>query len=796
MLKIKDNQVAPLIDRLTKLSMTSQDPSVPSTALRTIISNLPRPHASAVAAVLQSSHSITASTPPRSEASQAGIAAAINAVQKTLIPQLLILLKPDDPAGKGTSATLDSVDLLIEMVRCFGHILTGAEVERLQVSVMALLESDRTSGVVKKRAVTALALLCVYAPDELLSSFITHLIESFRVQGKRGNPTRLRLLVSVTGSLARGIPERFGPYLATLCPFILSVVDGKDLQDRELGDEPDMEMDEVRETALVALESFQSCCTEEMKQFTDDLLNAGAIFLKYDPNYADPGDDDETMGGVQGDSDDDGDFAGSDDDDDAFEDDGNFSDEDDISWKVRRCAAKLLSTLISTRAGDLIRGASEGGGPAYKRIAPLLVDRFHEREENVRLEILNTATVLIKKTGEVAEGVITAGARSKPISSMGPPPSKKRRGSDASMMDTDAPVQAPHEDSQGVKEALYQLVPRLSKSVGKLLNNKSITLPTKQSSVTLLSAVVSVLRGGFEDSLNIFIGALVDAARGGSSLASGGNVVAASAQGGSAATATSASVRIEVLRLFSKIFENHTLVSVSPFLGDAVPAISVAVNETSYRVSFEALGTVNTLARLLTTSESPGHGEHLIMLYKVVIKKVENADTDLEVREKAILTLSVLLSRTSGRPDTITVVARRHALNVLLERLKNETTRASAARAIDNIAVTASESDKIDVNWIQSVAIELGSQLRKSNRSLRAASLEAIKSIASNNALRNNLTIETKKELVAVLSPLLVAGDTQLLAVAISVLRLMIENPQIDEKRGQNSNQLLLGFDG
>jgi cullin-associated NEDD8-dissociated protein 1 len=780
-LKIKENQIGPLIDRLATLSMTSQDPSIPSTALRTIITNLPRPHTSpstnsASNAALQSGQTTSTATPARLEATQHAIQASAAAVQKTLIPKLMVLLKPDDEVGKGTGATLDSVDLLIETVRCFGSIMSGAEVERLQVAVMNLVQSERTSGVVKKRAVTALSLLCVYAPDELLSSFINHLIESFRAESKHTNPGRLRLLISVTGSLARGIPGRFGPYLKTLCPFILSVVDGKDLEDRELGDEPDMEMDEVRETALVALESFQSCCTEEMKPFTDDLINAGTAFLKYDPNYADPGDeDDEEMGGNQGD-DEDGEFGAASDDED-FEEDGDFSDDDDMSWKVRRCAAKLLSTVLSTRAGDLIRGSKEGGGIAYKKVAPLLVDRFHEREENVRLEILATATVLVKKTGEVAEGSIVSGPGMASVAGTMPPPPKKRRGSDASMMDIDVVPEPRVVDTQGVRDSLLNLVPRLSKSIGKLLHNKSITLPTKQASIILLNAIVSVLHGGLDGSLSIFIYPLIDAAKGGNALASGGNVVAASAPGGSAATATGTSVRIEVLRLFSKIFETHSLEAVGPYLDDAVPAICAAVNENAYKVSFEALGTVASITKLLTAPGAPAYPQLLDQLYQVVIKKVDNADTDLEVREKAIITLSTLLSRTSGQPAALSADARRRALNVLLERLRNETTRSSAARAIEIIAKTATVDDEIGQAWIQGVVAELGSQLRKANRALRAASLDALKSIASNEILRREMDVASKQELVAVVTPLLVVGDMQLLALAIAVLRLMVLNP-------------------
>ncbi|KAH8148486.1 uncharacterized protein LAJ45_07589 [Morchella importuna] len=759
-LKIRDAQIAPLIDRLTTLSMSSSDPSIPSTALRTIISSLPRP---------ATNNTLQAGTgsAQKQDPVQQTIVASVHAVQKTLLPKLLILLKPGNEVVKAGGATLDSIDLLIETLRCFGPILTGAEVERLQVAVMNLLESDRTTGVVKKRAVIALSLLCLYSPDELLSSFINHLIESFRAQDKHRNPTRLRLLVSVTGALARGIPARFGPYLKILCPFILSVVDGRDIQDRELGDEPEMEMDEVREAALVSLESFQSFCTSEMIRFTDDVLNAGMIYLKYDPNYADPGDEegDEEMGGTQqeGEDDEDDEFGGSDDEG-AFEDDGDFSDEDDISWKVRRCAAKLLSTVISTRAADLIKGKGEGGGKAYTDVAPLLVKRFHEREENVRLEVLATATVLVRKTGEVAEGTFVPSSASVAANvpgdmAMGPPP-KIRRGSDASMLDGASQLQVPvpSADEAGVKESLQALIPELSKSLSKLFKAKTTTLPTKQASITLLSSIVSILHGGLDGVLGFFIEPLVEAVRGGSTLSSTGNVVAATAGAGSAATATGSSLRVEVLKLVGKICENHSATVVGEFFDSLIPAIIVAVKESAYKISSEALGTIVAIVKLLTTQGAQSYALYLQGLYDVVLEKVQSSESDLEVREKAIVALGVVLARTSGEVELIGQDRRTRALDLLVERLRNETTRVTAVRAIEGIARNTKTAEDVNDEWVKIVVVEC----------------DALKSIAANEICRRKLDSTSKKELIDVLTPLLVVGDMHLLAPALAIIKLMM----------------------
>jgi cullin-associated NEDD8-dissociated protein 1 len=72
------------------------------------------------------------------------------------------------------------VDVLIEVLRSFGDSISPPDLEKLQSAVLGLIENDRCSSVVKKRAVNALAFLCVYASDGLLSNTISHLILAFR----------------------------------------------------------------------------------------------------------------------------------------------------------------------------------------------------------------------------------------------------------------------------------------------------------------------------------------------------------------------------------------------------------------------------------------------------------------------------------------------------------------------------------------------------------------------------------------------------------------------------------------
>lgn len=110
--------------------------------------------------------------------------------------------------------------------------------------------------------------------------------------------------------------------------------------------------------------------------------------VKYDPNYVDDDDDDVDM---------DDEF---DDDDDEYDNDA-YSDDEDESWKIRRSSAKVLQALIGTRP-DLIL-------EFYRIAAPVLVTRFSEREESVRLEVLAAFETLLKQTIVISSSDAAAG---------------------------------------------------------------------------------------------------------------------------------------------------------------------------------------------------------------------------------------------------------------------------------------------------------------------------------------------------------------------------------------------------
>ncbi len=265
--------IAPMMEKLSSLKLqNSVDNAVPFLALRAVVENLPRPVPGLAISreVQESYHSISRVLVPRFAPSGSSS-------------------KPGSGFLDGQELSSEAVDVLIEIVRCFGVMLQPLEIESLQYAVESLLGEEKGSSVVKKRAVVAVSMLAHYLPEDLLINFISR---SAAVLNNAGlAPVTRRLYITILGSMARSIPQRLGPHLPQLVPFVFKALDEDELQAQieEINEgtgDSGLEFNEVREAALVALEAFLASCPNQMKSYTDDSIAACLRYLKYDPNYA------------------------------------------------------------------------------------------------------------------------------------------------------------------------------------------------------------------------------------------------------------------------------------------------------------------------------------------------------------------------------------------------------------------------------------------------------------------------------------------------------------------------------
>ncbi|KAK9463277.1 armadillo-type protein [Lipomyces oligophaga] len=706
--RINDSQLSSILNRLSSTPQDNLERNLNSTALRTIINN--------------------------SSASPHTASLFVNLLLHTLLPNLR------------TSA--DSVDVLVDLMNRFGSALSEQQVAETQQSLIGVFENGK--GLVRKRSVLALGALARHLPAGQWNALMSHLISSFSAVSKLP-ADRLRILISVCGTLSKAEPSRITPFLPSLVPSILEALD--------------IENDEVREAALSTLDTFVSLCPFAMAQFAIDIMNVGIRFVKYDPNYAlddeFDGDGDHSMAIDEYGDDDDSDIVDNEDEDneEGYEDlDDEFSDDEDVSWKLRRGAAKMLASLIPT----LMRNSGNGSNlliQFYDSVAPLLIKQFNDREETVRVEVIEVIAVLVTETGKYLPTPSSAiPSATSPSSSVSSIPRKRRLGSESEDDESDDEnlMSVDMDPSTGVAADLpLAKLTALSNQIFKLITqhlHKSTSLPTKQACLNVATALITVLHTLPKKAFAKFVPILET-------------------------TMAQANFRMSIIRFIHTAASCHAkscIDGLDEYLPNFVSIALEAADDKFYKVTSEALSAVNELVntfsvRLDHLNSNSVSDKCLKPIHTVAVRKATEAEADLVVREHAI---AIMVSMMTKIRSSITDQEFIADTEILLDRLRNETTRLAAISAIDTVvSAKSTSSDDCSAQWIQNVAIELAGLLRKADRALRSSSLAALKSVSRKFASSSRIDEATAHDIVGtVLVTIREPDNLQLLAPALAVI--------------------------
>ena len=147
--------------------------------------------------------------------------------------------------------------------------------------------------------------------------------------------------------------------------------------------------------------------------------------------------------------------------------DDEYSDDDDVSWKVRRAAAKCLEAVIATR--------HEMMEEFYTTISPALITitRFKEREENVKADIFHAYQALLKQA----------------------------RSSSSSLQVSQDPKRM--EAEEGPVSLLQGQVGNIVKALHRQMKEKSIK--TRQGCFSLLTELIHVLPGALATHMDLIV---------------------------------------------------------------------------------------------------------------------------------------------------------------------------------------------------------------------------------------------------------------------------------------------------
>ncbi|MFS7945970.1 putative TATA-binding protein interacting (TIP20) [Helianthus anomalus] len=531
------------------------------------------------------------------------------------------------PAMK-TDIKCECLDILCDILNKFGNLMTSDH-EVLLGALLPQLNSNQAS--VRKKTVSCIASLASSLSDDLLAKGTTEVVRILQSKGTKPEMTRTN--IQMIGALSRAVGYRFGLHLGDTVPILIQYCKNASENDEEL-----------REYSLQALESFLLRCPRDIVSYCNEILHLTLEYLSYDPNFTDSMEEDT-----------DDEVHDDDEDDDSAD---EYTDDEDVSWKVRRAAAKCLAALIVSRPEMLSN--------LYDEACPKLVDRFKEREENVKMDVFNTFIELLRQTGNVTKGQIAV-------------------------------------DKLSPRWSLKQEVPKVVKSINRQLREKSIK--TKIGAFSVLKELVVVLPDCLADHIGSLIPGIEKALYEKSS---------------------TSNLKIEALIFTRLVLASHSPAVFHPYIKAISAPVLSAIGERYYKVTAEALRVCGELVRVVRPDIKVSDFDfkpYVHPMYDAIMSRLTNQDQDQEVKECAISCMGLVVS-TFGDHLTQELPA---CLPVLVDRMGNEITRLTAVKAF---AVIAASSLHLDLSCVlEHVIVELTAFLRKANRALRQATLGTLNTL-------------------------------------------------------------------
>ncbi|XP_060536972.1 cullin-associated NEDD8-dissociated protein 1 isoform X2 [Cylas formicarius] len=532
------------------------------------------------------------------------------------------------------SVQLEALDIIADLLLRFGPLLQSFH-QSILTALLPQLESQRQA--VRKRTICALSHLVLSCNNALYNKLIDHLYEG--LNANKAN-SQTRTYVQCVASVCRQSGHKFGEHIEKFVPIILERCDIDD--------------EELREFCLQAFESFINRCPKEITPNIPKITELCLKYMTYDPNY----NYDEDEGN--------GDNEEEDEEDD--EENDEYSDDDDMSWKVRRSAAKCLEAIITTRHELLPE--------FYKVLSPALIARFKEREENVKSDIFHAYVALLKQTK-----------------------------STVIVNNMDPNTMAMDEDEETPVTLLQLQIALLVKGIQPQMKEKSTK--TRQDCFCLLKELCAVLPGA----LATYIGDLIP-----------GILYSLSEKN------ASSNMKIDSLSFIYCLLTTHPPTVFHPHIATLLHPVIVAVGDSFYKITAEALNVLQELVKVIRPMQIHTGFDFTPFtrdIYSCTLVRLKASDIDQEVKEKAISTMGQVICNLGDQLKSELP----YCLPLFLDRLRNEITRLTTVKALKKIAGSPLS---IDLPILPEAMPILGLFLRKNQRALKLSTLQLIDCLIQN----------------------------------------------------------------
>lgn len=322
----------------------------------------------------------------------------------------------------------------------------------------------------------------------------------------------------------------------------------------------------------------------------------------------------------------------------------------------------------------IIRSRPEILSSYYTGIVQSLVKCFKDREENVKLDVFRTFSTLIKSV------VI---------------------GGEEHFQSEELPTLIRTRSSADV---FQDLLPMIVNEISKELQERS--LRTRQAVTVFIVDLSLTFPTAITDNIQVIQPGLIR----------------------NLEDTTNSNLRINTLIICRRLFRTQDSRN-SSFCYSILNQIELAINDTYYKVTTEALKLVGGIIKSL-----PQETRFIQTVFPLVLKKLSVTDIDQEVKQASIYSTSIILSVAHSHLQRSDVSK---AIELLTDRLKNEVTRLACLKAWAKISQSPLLPEVSDL-VLKSLCDELQNLLKKSLRSLKLATLEAI--LAVGKAFRFSAT--------------------------------------------------------
>ena len=301
----------------------------------------------------------------------------------------------------------------------------------------------------------------------------------------------------------------------------------------------------------------------------------------------------------------------------------SYSDDDDLSWKVRRVAAKCIEAIVVTQH-DILQT------DYYRKIVPVLIERFSERENTVKGDIFHCFITILQQTK-------TANAHQQQQQQ------QQNAGSissslhhDEDSMDTDHTV-AKH----SYVSPLTEYVPLIVRSLGKIMKDKDAK--NREGSLNVLINLVHVQRNILVDHFDIIIPNTLYSLSTSDKHKKTPSIkpTIEGKQEQASSKSLHSNLKITALAFLHALLQSHDdSMRFHKHIKSMLPLIISHANDTFYKIASEALLVLQELVKIIRPKASVAiqadFKPFVAQIYECTHKRLKQTDIDQGVKERAI----------------------------------------------------------------------------------------------------------------------------------------------------------------